>query len=86
MADAASIERLITDFITAELMGSPGAPVDPDDNLFTGGYVDSVGIMRLIAHLETTFAIRIPPTDLVPQNFRTVRVMARYLAGVVEPQ
>jgi acyl carrier protein len=83
LVDAAPIEHIITDFIATELMGSPGAPVDPDDNLFTAGYVDSVGIMRLIAHLETTFAIRIAPTDLIPQNFRTVRIMARYLAGVV---
>ena len=80
MADAASIERLITIFIAEELMGSRDAVVDPEENLFTGGYVDSVGIMRLIGHLETTFAMKIPPTDLIPQNFRTVRVMAAYVA------
>ena len=55
--------------------------MDPEDNLFTGGYVDSVGIMRLIAHLESTFAMKIPPPDLIPENFRTVRVMAAYLRG-----
>ncbi len=80
MADVAAIERLITAFIVEELMGSRDA-VDPDENLFTAGYVDSVGIMRLIAHLEATFGVTIPPTDLVPQNFRTVRVMAGYLAA-----
>ncbi len=66
MADAASIERLITMFIAEELMGSRDAAVDPEDNLFTGGYVDSVGIMRLIGHLEATFAMKIPPTGSDP--------------------
>jgi acyl carrier protein len=80
MADAAAIERLITEFIREELMGSRDAAVDPEDNLFTAGYVDSVGIMRLIAHLEATLKMKVPPTDLIPQNFRTVRVMAAYLA------
>ena len=85
MADAAPIERLIAAFIAEELMGNGEAIVDPDDNLFTGGYVDSVGIMRLIAHLEGAFAMKIPPPDLIPQNFRTVRVMAAYLAAERAP-
>lgn len=80
MADAKDIERLITAFIVDELMDRRDSAVDPEDNLFTAGYVDSVGIMRLIAHLEATFGTKIPPTDLIPQNFRTVRVMAAYLA------
>ena len=37
--------------------------------------------MRLIAHLESALGIKIPPADLIPQNFRTIRVMAAYLAS-----
>lgn len=76
----AGIEALIADYITGELLRD-GSTLDPDENLFTAGYVDSVGIMRLIAHVESTLEVQIPPTDLVPENFRTVRVMAAYLAG-----
>lgn len=55
------------------------SPIDLDDNIFTAGLVDSIGIVRLIAHLEDTLGIRIPPKDLVPSNFRTIRTMAEYL-------
>lgn len=78
---APSIEQLITRFVDEQLADG-GSPVGPDDNLLTGGALDSVGIMRLIAYVESTFGINIPPADLVPQNFRTVRIMAAYLAGI----
>ena len=81
MADAAHIERIITAFIEGEILGNNGTVLDPDENIFTGGLVDSVGIMRLIAHLESTLGITVPPADLIPQNFRTVRLMTAYVAS-----
>jgi acyl carrier protein len=80
MRDVTHIEHIITTFIVEEIAGR-GAVIDPEENIFTSGHVDSVGIMRLIAHLESTLDVTIPPTELVPQNFRTVRVMAAYLAS-----
>lgn len=77
--DAATIESEIVRFVRDELLGGDDVFVDPDENLFTSGLVDSVGVVRLIAHLQTRFGVKIPPADLVPDNFRTVRVMTRYL-------
>lgn len=74
------IARRISAFITGELVRDSAVTIGPDDNLLTGDYIDSVGIMRLIGHLESTFRVTIPPTDLVPDHFRTVRVMAAYLS------
>ena len=58
--------------------------VDVDDNLLTSGLVDSIGMVRIIARIEEQLGVTVPPPDLVPENFRTVRVMATYLAGLVE--
>jgi len=74
----AVLEGLITRFIESEIL-SQDETVEPDENLFVSGAVDSIGIMRLIAHLEETLAVKIPPRDLVPKNFRTIRAMAEYL-------
>ena len=79
---AAQIEEMIVRFLAREIQSKGEDPVDRDENLFTSGVVDSVGIMRLIAHLESSLAVKIPPQDLVPQNFRTVQVMASYLEGL----
>lgn len=78
---AAAIEGLITAFVRDELAGDPTLDVDPDENLLTSGLVDSVGIVRLIAHVSDHLDVKVPPQDLVPTNFRTVRVMAAYMAG-----
>jgi acyl carrier protein len=75
------IEQRIARFIDEQLTPDD-TPVDGDENLLTGGRLDSVGIMRLIAHLESTLRVAIPPSDLIPQNFRTVRIMAAYLEGI----
>jgi acyl carrier protein len=82
MADAARIESIITTFIAEEILANRDAVLDAEENLLTSGYVDSVGIMRLIAHLEATLDTKVPPTDLVPQNFRTIRIMAAYLSSL----
>ena len=73
------LENLILEFISSRLQRSDDEVLDPEENLFSSGIVDSMGIMRLIAHLETTLDTKIPPRDLVPQNFRSVRVMSSYL-------
>jgi acyl carrier protein len=78
MHQPADVQTLISRFISEELIRAD-ATVDPEENLFTSGYVDSVGIMRLIAYLESTLQLTIPPTDLVPDHFRTINAIAAYL-------
>lgn len=70
---------MIAAFIAEELIGDPGVDVDVEQNLISDGSLDSVGVMRLVAHLETEFGMTIPPTDLVPEHFRTIRLMVDYL-------
>lgn len=74
-----TIEHLVIAFIRDQLQHGTEADIDAEANLFTSGLVDSVGAMRLIAHVESSLGIKIPPTDLVPANFRSIRVMAAYL-------
>ena len=79
MAQPGAVEQMIIDFIRNQIAASPDLEIDLDDNLFTSGQVDSLGIMRLITHLETTLELEIPLIERLPENFRTVRVMAAYL-------
>ena len=79
MAQPGAVEQMIIDFIRNQIAASPDLEIDLDDNLFTSGQVDSLGIMRLITHLETTLELEIPLIERVPENFRTVRIMAAYL-------
>lgn len=83
MSRVVELETIILDYIRKHLVRNNEVPVEPDDDLLTGGLVDSVGIMRLIGHLESALEIKIPAADLIPNNFRTVRIMAAYLEQLI---
>ena len=71
---------MIAGFVASDLIGDPDLVVDVERNLLADGSLDSVGVMRLVLYLEEAFGMKIPPTDLVPEHFRTIRLMATYLA------
>ena len=75
------VEALIVEFIRDQVVGDAAQSIDPEENLLTSGLVDSVGIVRLIAHVRERLGVTVPPNDLVPENFRTIRVMAAYMHG-----
>jgi len=77
------IEIKILDFVRDELAGVETVDIDIDDNLLTSGLIDSVGIARLIAHVQDELGVTVPPQDMVPPNFRTIRIMAAYLRGLL---
>ena len=77
------IAQRIVEFIRND-MADESLDIDLDENLLISGLVDSVGIVRLIAHLKDSLQVTVPPTELVPENFRTIRVMANYMQGRVD--
>lgn len=74
------MKQAICDFISQSLM-PPGSNVtlSPTDDLLTVGMLDSIQLMRLVEHLETQNAIKIPAEDLLLENFQTVDQIDAYL-------
>ena len=69
----------IRTFIVTSLLS--GTDVSNDEDLLLSGLLDSMGVMRLVLHLETTFSITVPPEDVVIENFTSVETIAAYLEG-----
>jgi acyl carrier protein len=55
------------------------AEVRPRDNLLALGVVDSLAIVRLILFLQERFPIRISDEDIVPENFRDIASLSRFV-------
>ena len=55
------------------------AEVRPRDNLLAQGVVDSLAIVKLMAFLEQRFPIRITDEDIVPENFRDIESLSRFV-------
>lgn len=55
------------------------AEVRPRDNLLAQGVVDSLAIVKLILFLQERFPIRISDEDIVPENFRDIESLSRFV-------
>ena len=53
----------------------PGVDFTAETNIIDSGLLDSLTIVRLITLLENEFDIEFSVTDLVPDNFRTVKAI-----------
>jgi acyl carrier protein len=55
--------------------------LDHDTDLLASELIDSLGIVELIAFLESRYSIKIGDEDLDPENFRSVNSIARFVEG-----
>ncbi len=70
----------ISSYIATELLNEPKRVIGEDDDLLTGGLVDSMGIMSLVFFIEQQYKVQIAPGDVTIENFRSLRAIERYLA------
>lgn len=74
------MEQIIIDYIKNEFHGdNPDLELYPEDDLLSAGLVDSMGMMRLIQHIEEQFDIKVAPQDMTIENFITVAAMCDYV-------
>jgi acyl carrier protein len=51
----------------------------PDESLFDSGYLDSFALPDMVSELEKKFRIRVPDSDLNPQQFDTIQKIDQYV-------
>lgn len=52
--------------------------VKDSDELLESGIVDSLGILDLVAFLESEFSLHINDDDLTPENFRSIESIVSF--------
>ena len=64
---------IIQEFIQKNLVKDKiNRTVGVEDDLINSGIIDSLGILKLLAFLESSFSIHIPDEELIPENFDSV--------------
>lgn len=75
-----SNQSIIIKYIQDNLLTGKGKiELSPDDDLLGSGLLDSMGVMRLVGFVEETFNIKIPPEDIVIENFMDVKAITSYV-------
>lgn len=86
LAEAAQIERVLLEHVRARyVVGANENAFSSDEDLFASGRVDSMGVMEIISFVEDAFSVVVDDVDIVPENFRSVRAMAEFVAAKQVP-
>ncbi len=72
--------KAVKEFIQSELIRDRShADLKITNNLIETGIIDSLGIQKLLAYLETTFSIQIADDELIPDNFQTIEAISAFV-------
>ena len=75
-----SKQAIIIKYIQENLLsGKNEIELSPEDDLLASGLLDSIGVMRLVGFVEETFNIKVPPEDIVIENFMDVKAITNYV-------
>lgn len=76
----------IREFIVEEFMPDMSPDELEDDfDLQTGGAVDSLGLLKLVAWLESEYGISVDESELGPESLRTVNSINEFINERREP-
>jgi acyl carrier protein len=80
--DTAKIKQFIVDEFMPDM--SPDE-LDSDFDLQTGGAVDSLGLLKLVAWMESEFGVSVDESELGPDSLRTVDSIKAFIDERREP-
>jgi acyl carrier protein len=75
-----TVERSIREFIARNLLYSAdGFPYTDDASFLQEGVIDSLGVMELVAFLQSTYSLTVEPSEMIPENFDSVARLAAFI-------
>ena len=75
----------VRNFITTNFLFGRDIALQDEDSLLELGVIDSTGVLELVSFLETRFGMKIPDTDIVPENLDSVANLTRFVERTVGP-
>jgi acyl carrier protein len=72
-------EKLLDYFKNSVLYGGSVNEINEDTSLVDEGYIDSTGIIELVAFIESNFDVMVKDSEIIPENFDTLGAISSYL-------
>jgi acyl carrier protein len=77
-----SPENIIAYIENDLLLGLAPEPITVETEIITTGLLDSIAVMRLVAHLEKELSRKIPEEAMILENFATVAALDKFLKSL----
>lgn len=74
-----TIAEEVVEILKIDILQEDDLTIEPDEDLLTSGTLDSMALIRMVAAIEEKYEIKIPPTDLVIENFININAIEAYL-------
>lgn len=53
--------------------------IDGDESLIDNGYIDSTGLISLVAFIEENFKFEVLDREIIPKNFESINKLLMYI-------
>ena len=73
-----NIEEQVRAFVAQNFYVDPGG-IGSETSLIGAGFVDSTGMLELIAFLESEYGIRLEDREMIPENLETLARIAAFV-------
>lgn len=73
------IRGRVREFVRSNFYVPSADALTDDTSLFEGGYVDSTGVLELIAFIESGFGVTVADAETVPENLDSIARIARFV-------
>jgi acyl carrier protein len=72
-------EHKIREFIIKNLYYAEDSPIGDEDSFLETGVVDSMGVMELVAFVQSEFGVEVAQSEIVVENFDSIRKLANFV-------
>lgn len=80
-----TVQERVRQFIVENYYVTSPAELGDGASLIEGGWVDSTGMLELIAFLESEYGVRVADAEMVPENLDSIARIAAFVARKREP-
>ncbi len=78
--DISNVKQIIKVFVLTDLLKNKNVDVLGDDSpLISGGLIDSISTMQLVAFLEKTFQVEYEAHEVDRDNFDSINIITDFL-------
>jgi acyl carrier protein len=78
------IENKIRQFILKNLYYAEDNAIKTDDSFLETGVVDSMGVMELVAFVQSEFGLEVAQDEIVVENFDSIRKLTSFVKAKLD--